>query len=115
MHLSNEAWADALDVLSALDVTSLGPGWDATLAEARSAAWAGMDNPTEATAEWTRLETRWPDADEARLPAWLGRADLAASTGDTDEALELAKRALDETDDTGYRARAEAILASNRP
>ena len=115
MHLSNESWSDALDVLADLDVYALGPGWDASLAEARSAAWAGMDKPTEATAEWKRLEDRWPEAEEARLPAWLGLADLAAAIGDTDEALALAKRALDETEDSEYRARAEAILASNSP
>ena len=115
MHLSNESWAEALEVLSGLEVDALGPGWDASLAETRSAAWAGMDKPTEATAEWKRLENRWPEAEEARLPAWLGLADLASATGDTDEALALAKRALDETSDSEYRARAEAIVVRNSP
>ncbi len=115
LHLGAERWETAIETLAPLDAAELGPGWDATLTEARCAALIGLGQTDQATDQWRQLEARWPNAEEARLPAWLGLADLAASTGDTDGALELAKRALDETDDPGYRSRAEAILASNRP
>ena len=115
LHLSNESWTDAIAVVEPLTARSLGPGWDATLTETRCAAWVGLGDAGAASDAWVALESRWPEAEEARLPSWLGLADLAASRGDTEEAVTLAKRALDETDDPGYRARAEAILASNRP
>ena len=57
------------------------------------------------------LADRWPDDAEVRVLAWLGRAEVALAAGDREEAVRLARRALEATSDPVYRERAEAALA----
>lgn len=112
LRAERENWEQAIDILSALDAAPFGAGWDATVAESRAAAFAGMGRADDAASEWERLMARWPGEEEAELPALLGLADLARSTGDEAEALALAERALETAQDPGYRGRAEALVAT---
>ena len=93
-----------------LGATALGAGWDATLVETRCAALTGLQRQSDAASEWTALMERWPDDDEARLPAWLGLAELASASGDQERARELATTAMESTDDPGYISRAQDLL-----
>ncbi|MDP6935389.1 MAG: TlpA family protein disulfide reductase, partial [Myxococcota bacterium] len=56
------------------------------------------------------LAARWPDQEEALLPAWLGLADLARDKGDTQAARSWARQALDRARDVGYRDQAKQVL-----
>jgi uncharacterized protein YjbI with pentapeptide repeats/predicted negative regulator of RcsB-dependent stress response len=105
-----ERWQDALAEIADVGATALGPGWDATLAETRAAAWTALGELERARAEWQRLARAWPEDEEALLPAWLGLAHVAAASGDEERARVLAARALDGTKDPVYRAQALALM-----
>ncbi len=115
LDLAEDRWQAALDRLDTIDGGSLGPGWDATLVEIRCAAWVGLGNAAAARDEWKSLVNRWPDEPEARLPAWLGLADLATAEGDGATARSLAEMAMQETTDPGYQARAAALVERLSP
>ncbi|MEC7948744.1 MAG: hypothetical protein VX265_14350, partial [Myxococcota bacterium] len=63
-----------------------------------------------ARAAWEGLADRWPDSEEALLPAWLGLADVARAEGELDVARNWAGRALEQAEDPGYRQRAEDLV-----
>ena len=110
LELSEDAPEDALAVLEGRSAQSLGPGWDATLSEVRAAALTQAGRPAEASAALEALARRWPDEEEAQLPAWLGLADLAREGGDLEEAREWAALALNSARDPAYRDRALDIV-----
>ena len=111
---AQERWTDALAELAEVGFGALGPGWDATVAETRAAAWIGSGDREQAREEWKHLVRTWPDEEEAQLPAWLGLAALAAVDGQDDQALALANQALSKTQDPAYRAQAEALIRDLR-
>lgn len=110
LELGAEQPEAALAALEGRTAVELGPGWDATLAEVRVAALTAAGQSAAAEAELEALAARWPDEEEAQLPAWLGLADLARAVGDIDEAKEWAAMALSSARDPAYRDRALDIV-----
>jgi predicted negative regulator of RcsB-dependent stress response len=106
-----EAWAEALKSLSEADASTLGPAWDASVVEQRSSCLLALGQPEAAREEWRSLMARWPNEEEAKLPAYLALSELARGAGDRMAARALARQVLTESSDAGYRARAEEILA----
>lgn len=111
---ANDA-AAALATLSGLDAAALGPAWDTSLTQIRVAAMSATGDRAGVAAAWEALASRWPDEEEARLPAWLGLAYLADQRGDPDEARALATRARDAATDPGYKELAEQLLTNLGP
>ncbi|MGB0641147.1 MAG: tetratricopeptide repeat protein, partial [Myxococcota bacterium] len=107
-----EDWQVAIRVLKPKAAIKLGPAWDATATQARTRALAGAGDIDGASAAWKALANRWPDEEEAILPAWLGLAELAQSIGDDTEAHRWARRAFKEARDPGYRQRARSLVRS---
>ncbi len=107
----NEDWDSVVAVLEGVDAAPLGPGWDASLVEVRAAAQVGQGEPDAAAEAWAALARRWPESEEALLPAWLGLADLALARGDLQEARQWADRAVLLARDPGYLDRARALVA----
>jgi tetratricopeptide (TPR) repeat protein len=112
LYTTAEDWAGAIDALDGVEAADLGPGWDASIIETRAAALAALERTDAAQDEWRGLAARWPDSDEALLPAWLGLAELARMTGDLEAARRWARQALDAARDPGYRDRAEDLVAA---
>ncbi len=110
----DEDWSGALAALASARADGMGPGWDASLAEARATALAGLGDLAAARTEWAGLEARWPGDPEALLPAWLGLAGLSLLEGDRAAAEAAATQALAATRDPVYRDRAEQILTEAR-
>jgi uncharacterized protein YjbI with pentapeptide repeats/tetratricopeptide (TPR) repeat protein len=108
----SEDWQVALRVLRPKAAITLGPAWDATATQARTRALSGAGDVDGASAAWKALANRWPDEEEAILPAWLGLAELAQSIGDDTEAHRWARRAFKEARDPGYRQRARSLVRS---
>ncbi|MAY80241.1 MAG: hypothetical protein CL930_05580 [Deltaproteobacteria bacterium] len=108
----NKDWEVALRVLKPKAAIKLGPAWDATATQARTRALSGAGDLDGANAAWRALANRWPDEEEAILPAWLGLAELAQSIGDDTEAHRWARRAFKEARDPGYRQRARSLVRS---
>ncbi|MFT4978912.1 MAG: hypothetical protein ACI8S6_004822, partial [Myxococcota bacterium] len=110
LELSVDNAEAALFALEGRTAVALGPGWDATLSESRAAALTAAGRLAAARAELEGLAGRWPDEEEAQLPAWLGLAVLARADGDLDGAREWAALALNSAQDPAYRDRALDIV-----
>jgi uncharacterized protein YjbI with pentapeptide repeats len=110
-HLQAEDWDSALALLSDTRAADLGPGWDASKIELEAIAHAEVGDGESARAAWEGLARRWPDSNEALLPAWLGLADLARAQGEVDTARTWATKALEAAEDPGYRKQAEDLVA----
>lgn len=106
LELSTDRPEAALAALRGRETKALGPGWDATVSEIRASAMVTLGRTSAAEAELEALAIRWPDEEEAELPAWLGLADLARDSGALDEAREWAGLALNSARDPVYRDRA---------
>lgn len=107
-----EDWDTAVAAVQGLDAHDLGPAWDASLSQARAGALAGAGSLDAAAAELEALAARWPGEEEAQVPAWLARSELALRGGSEDEARGYAEKARDAAVDPGFKAQAEAMLAS---
>jgi uncharacterized protein YjbI with pentapeptide repeats len=99
----------ALAMLDGRTADGLGPAWDATLCEVRVAALLSRDRTQEAREALEALASRWPDEEEAQLPAWLGLADLARIDNPQD-ARRWAALALNSARDPAYRDRAQELV-----
>lgn len=105
-----EAWEDALRQLDGLEAGDMGPGWDASLAEARATALVALGREEEAIAAWGALADRWPaEEEEAQLPALLGMAELNWRAGEEATARAHLDTALARARDPGWRQRAEDL------
>ena len=102
--------AKALELLNGKSAKGLGPAWDASLEEVRAEAHSMSGNHNEAKKTLMALADRWPDDEEAELPAWLGLADLHRAIGEKDEALSWAKMAKAKAKDPNYRDRAITFI-----
>ncbi|MCB9779045.1 MAG: pentapeptide repeat-containing protein [Alphaproteobacteria bacterium] len=107
-----EDWKTALDALPASVPPDFGAGWDASVAEARAAAQVGQGDLLAARQTWEGLARRWPDDEEAEIPAWLGLAEVARARGDLRDARAWATKAVERARDPGYAEQAKAVLAS---
>lgn len=112
IYAETERWDAVLGAVDGADAVALGPGWDASIVEARAAALAALDRMEAASAEWEALVSRWPNTEEAVLPAWLGLAEVARQEGDLAAARTWARRALDAASDPAYRDQAQSLVAS---
>ena len=110
VHATGEQWGEALAAVEGARGASLGPSWDASVVEVQAAALVSLDRPEAAMEAWQGLVARWPDAEEARLPAWLGLAEVARQQGDLDAARTWAERARDAAEDPAYRVQAETLV-----
>lgn len=105
-------WPAAVKSLNPEHAIALGPAWDASATGARARALVGAGDSNGAEAAWRALARRWPDQEEAVLPAWLGLAQLSMDTGATKDAHHWARKAFKEARDPGYKAQAEAIVSA---
>jgi len=103
-------WTGALRALDPRAAIELGPAWDASATNARTRALVGAGDTSGANAAWRALAARWPDEEEAVLPAWIALAQLALDYGEKDEAHHWARKAFKEARDPGYRNQAKAIV-----
>ena len=110
LELEAEQAQEALAVLDGLQAQTMGPAWDATLCETRVAALQEVGRPDDARDELKNLAERWPDEEEAQLPAWLGLADLARSADNPEDARRWAALALNSAQDPVYRDRAQELV-----
>lgn len=110
LELDAEQPDEAIAALLDRDAAPMGPAWDATLCEIRVAALQEADRAGEARAELEALAERWPDEEEAELPAWLGLADLARDDNNTEAARRWAALALNSAQDPAYRDRAQEMV-----
>ena len=100
-----EDWTGAIRALNPQAAIALGPAWDASATHARTRALIGAGDADGARAAWRALAARWPQEEEAQLPAWLALSQLSIDLGEKADAhigLE-AKRPV--TPATGKRAR----------
>ena len=116
-HIRSAQWliqterpSEALDILSAVDAQPLGPGWDTSLEEFRAVAHRELGDYEGAIDVYLALANRWPNNEEAEIPAWLGIASIHQQTGTVSQAREWAQRVADNAEDPVYQAQAEAIL-----
>jgi thioredoxin-like negative regulator of GroEL len=98
--------------LNPQDAINLGPAWDASATGVRASALVGAGDNEGAEAAWRALARRWPDQEEAVLPAWLGLAQLCIDAGDTRDAHHWARKAFKEARDPGYKAQAQAMVSA---
>jgi len=105
-------WSVALRSLRPKAAFDLGPAWDASATDARTRALIGAGDTEGAIAAWQALATRWPDEEEAVLPAWLGIAQMCLDKGDRADAHHWARKAYKEARDPGYRTQAKAMVAA---
>jgi len=87
----------------------MGPAWDATLCETRVAVLQTAGRAEEARVELQGLAERWPDEEQAQLPAWLGLADMARDNN-PEAARHWAALALNSAQDPVYRDRAQELV-----
>ncbi|MEC7983935.1 MAG: pentapeptide repeat-containing protein, partial [Myxococcota bacterium] len=111
-HLAQEEPSLALETVKDFSAQPLGPAWDATLEETRAAAYSAQDEPQKAIEVLESLAQRWPEDEEAQLPAWLGLADLHRSIGERDRALSYAEKAKNRAQDPNYKDRAISFIAA---
>lgn len=105
-------WQTAVRSLNPQDAINLGPAWDASATGVRASALVGAGDNDGAEAAWRALARRWPDQEEAVLPAWLGLAQLCIDAGDTRDAHHWARKAFKEARDPGYKAQAQAMVSA---
>ncbi|MDG1480493.1 MAG: pentapeptide repeat-containing protein [Myxococcota bacterium] len=110
LELDAEQPDEAIAALLDREATTMGPAWDASLCEIRVAALQEVDRAAEARAELEALAERWPDEEEAQLPAWLGLADLARDDNNPEDARRWAALALNSAQDPAYRDRAQEMV-----
>jgi tetratricopeptide (TPR) repeat protein len=103
-------WDGALRALDPRAAIALGPAWDASATNARTRALVGAGDTTGANAAWRALAARWPNEEEAILPAWIALAQLALDQGEKTEAHHWARKAFKEARDPGYKNQAKAIV-----
>ncbi len=105
-------WTTAVRSLNPQDAIDLGPAWDASATTVRAQALIGAGDTDGAEAAWRALARRWPNQEEATLPAWLGLAQLSIDAGENRDAHYWARKAFKEARDPGYRAQAEAMVSA---
>ncbi|NOY27106.1 MAG: hypothetical protein GXP62_14655, partial [Oligoflexia bacterium] len=105
-----EDWETARKVLADVDASSLGSAWDTTVSLTRAAALSGAGSYAAAADVIGALSARWPDDEEAQLPALLARADLARAQGDLATARGYARQAQERAQDPGFQQQAQALL-----
>jgi len=105
-----EDWDTALSALPSNETTEMGAAWDASITAARAGALVGAGDSDGAQSAYKALAKRWPDDEEAYLPAWLGLAQLAQNEGDDAEAHRWARKAFRSASDPGYRRQARDLV-----
>ena len=105
-----EDWTGALRALDPRAAISLGPAWDASATQARTRALMGAGDADGARAAWRALAARWPQEEEAQLPAWLALSQLSIDLGEKEDAHHWARKAFKEARDPGYRRQARAMV-----
>ncbi|MFT5682497.1 MAG: hypothetical protein ACI8RZ_003415 [Myxococcota bacterium] len=110
LELGAERAEAALTALAERSADGMGPAWDASLCEIRVAALLEAGRSADARVELEALAERWPDEEEAQLPAWLGLADLARDDNNTADARHWAALALNSAQDPVYRDRAQELV-----
>ena len=105
-------WTTAVRSLDPQDAIELGPAWDASATNVRAQALLGAGDADGAEAAWKALARRWPNQEEATLPAWLGLAQLSIDAGATRDAHHWARKAYKEARDPGYKAQAKAMVTA---
>lgn len=105
-------WTTAVRSLNPQDAIDLGPAWDASATTVRAQALLGAGDTEGAEAAWRALARRWPNQEEATLPAWLGLAQLSIDAGDNRDAHYWARKAFKEARDPGYKSQAEAMVTA---
>jgi hypothetical protein len=105
-----EDWETAISVLPSSDTDTMGAAWDASATGARAGALLGAGDPEGAEAAYRALAKRWPDNEEGYLPAWLGLAQLAQTSGDETEAHRWARKAFRGASDPGYKQQARDMV-----
>ena len=103
-------WPMALRALNPRTAISLGPAWDASATDARTRALMGAGDTEGAAAAWRALAARWPEDEEATLPAWLGLAQMALDRGEHADAHHWARKAFKEARDPGYKLQAKSMV-----
>ena len=105
-----EDWTGAIRALNPRAAIALGPAWDASATQARTRALIGAGDPDGARAAWRALAARWPQEEEAQLPAWLALSQLSIDLGEKADAHHWARKAFKEARDPGYRRQARAMV-----
>ena len=105
-----EDWTSALRALEPRAAIALGPAWDASATQARTRALIGAGDANGARAAWRALAARWPQEEEAQLPAWLALSQLSIDLGETADAYHWARKAFKEARDPGYKRQARAMV-----
>jgi uncharacterized protein YjbI with pentapeptide repeats len=109
-HIGAERHEKALSSLQDITAKELGPAWDASMEEVRADALFTLGRQEEAMSVLTSLAERWPEDEEAQLPAWLGLADMHRAIGDDQQALTWANLAKDRAKDPHYKDRAITLI-----
>ena len=105
-----EDWTGAIRALNPQAANALGPAWDASATQARTRALIGAGDADGARAAWRALAARWPQEEEAQLPAWLALSQLSIDLGEKADAHHWARKAFKEARDPGYKRQARAIV-----
>ena len=114
LALREEKPQRTISILENIEAERLGPAWDASLEELRASAYVAMNDSKRAIEILQALADRWPEEEEAVLPALLGLADIHRGQENNDDALLFAKRALDLAQDENYRSRAQSFIEALR-
>ena len=110
LALRQEQPQKTLSILENIQAQSLGPAWDASLEEMRASAYVALDDEENAIKTLQSLADRWPQEEEAILPALLGLADIHRGQENREDALVFAQRALSMAQDENYRSRAQSFI-----
>ena len=76
----------------------------------RASAYVALNDDENAIKTLQSLADRWPQEEEAILPALLGLADIHRGQENKEDALVFAQRALSMAQDENYRSRAQSFI-----
>ena len=110
LALRQEEPYKTLTILENIQAQTLGPAWDASLEEIRASAYVELNDNENAIRTLQSLAERWPQEEEAVLPALLGLADIHRGQKNREDALLFAQQALDIARDENYRSRAQSFI-----
>lgn len=111
-HLSNDEPKQVVSTLEDVSGFELGPGWDTSVEELRAQAYRDLGDTDKAIEILSLLAKRWPNNEEAEIPAWLGIAVIHQRNGTMSEAREWAQRAAERATDPIYQEQLSIFLKS---
>ena len=111
ISIEKEDYNKALEILEDVSAQDMGPGWDTTLEETRALAYQQQQDFDSAQQVLEGLAERWPQEEEAQLPAWIGLVKIYQQQGRNELALATANKAQQQATDPVYQSILTSLLS----